>query len=95
MSQSKVAFDYWTAVIGAIFHSSNEAKELWEKEKAISSEGIKISKMLASAEVNFEQERIKGMTHRDAIAELLEMNRINSRLETINKVEDNEILNFV
>ena len=95
MSPSKVAFDYWTAVNGAIFHSSNEAKELWEKEKAISSEGIKISKMLASAEVNFEQERIKGMTHRDAIAELLEMNRINSRLETINKVEDNEILNFV
>ena len=95
MSPSKVAFDYWTAVNGAIFNSSNEAKMLWEKEKAISSEGIKISKMLASAEVNDEQERIKGMTHKDAIAELLEMNRINSRLETINKVEDNEILNFV
>lgn len=95
MAPSKLAFEYWTAVNGAIFNSSSEARELWEKEKAISSEGIKISKLLASAEVNDEQERIAKMTHEQAIAELLEMNRINSRLETINKVEDNEILNFV
>jgi len=95
MSPSKLAYDYWTAVNGVIFNSSNDAMELWENEKLISSEGIKISKMLASAEVNDEQLRIKNMTHEEAIAELLELNRINSRLATISNVEDNEILNFV
>jgi type II restriction enzyme len=95
MSPSKLSKDYWTAVNSVIFSSSNDAMNLWENEKLISSEGIKISKMLASAEVYDEQERIKNMTHDEAIAELLELNRISSRLNTIDKVEDNEILNFV
>jgi hypothetical protein len=95
MSPSKLAYDYWKAVNAVIFNSSSDAMKLWDNEKLISSEGIKVSKMLATAEVNDEQERIMNMTHNEAIAELLELNRINSRLGTINKVEDNEILNFV
>lgn len=95
MTPSKLAKDYWTAVNGTIFNYSSEIAELWAKEKLASSEGIKISKSLASAEVVAERNRILNMSHEEAIAALLGMNRIESRLETINSVEDNEILNIL
>jgi len=95
MTPSKLAKDYWTAVNGVIFNYSPEVAELWKKEKLASSEGIKISKALASSEVVSERKRIENMSHKDAIKELLEMNRIDSRLGTIDSVQDNEILNLV
>lgn len=94
LTPSKGSNDYWAPVNSTILEFSDHASALMDSEKLISAEAIEVGKAIAKEEVLSERCRIENMSHEEAIAELFELHRINSRVDTIDAVGNNEILNI-
>ena len=92
MNPSKNANVYWQAVNKTILNYSDCVPELWKIEKIAAIESIKISKEIALQHYALEREAIMQLTHEQAIQKIIEMRKIESRIETIKAVSDNALM---
>lgn len=89
MNPSKSAVDYWLAVNKTILGFSNSMQEIWSIEKIVAEESTKIAKEEGLRYLATERERIMGMSHEEALDELMRIIRIESKIKTIRKINDN------
>lgn len=92
MNPSKDANVYWQAVNRTILGYGGRVQELWKAEKIATVESIIISKDIALSHYAAEREAIMRMTHDEALKKLVEMHKIDSRVETIKAVSDNLLM---
>lgn len=92
MNPSKDANVYWQAVNRTILGYGGRVQELWKAEKIATIESITISKDIALSHYAAEREAIMRMTHEEALKKLVEMHKIDSRVETIKAVSDNLLM---
>ena len=91
---SKDANAYWSAVNKTILKFDNGVAELWKKEKLATLEGIEISKGIALDYWASEREAIMRLSHDEAISQLIEMRKVDSRVTQIKYVSDNNIMSL-
>ncbi|MDI9358811.1 MAG: HindIII family type II restriction endonuclease [Phycisphaerales bacterium] len=91
LNPSKSATDYWLAINKTILSFSKKIEPLWDIEKCVATESISISKQEALYFLSKEREKIMHMSHKDALAELIKVNKIESRIKIINAISDNEL----
>ncbi|EJJ9646159.1 HindIII family type II restriction endonuclease [Escherichia coli] len=63
-------------------------------ERIATSEGIYVLKKMAIEYLSSERGRILSMSREEAVRALIKMNKIESRIEQIKKVTDNNILSL-
>ena len=94
MNPSKDANSYWQAVNRAILQYGDPIGDLWRTEKMATIEGISVSKEIAMTYYASQREAIMKLSHKEAIRQLIEMHKIDSRTNTIRAVSDNLIMNI-
>jgi len=92
MNPSKDANTYWQAVNRAVLDYGGNVAELWRIEKIATLESINISKEIALSHYAAERKAIMRLTHAEALNKLIEMHKIDSRVETIRAVADNLLM---
>lgn len=93
LNPSKSAMAYWQAVNLAMLRFDKRIAELWREEKIALVESIALSKEEALQFLAKERERIMRLSREDAIKEVLKSSRVDNRIQAVNKVADNGILN--
>lgn len=88
---SKNAFDYWSAINSTLINADPMIHTLWDNEKRASLESIKISKEEGLIFWASERERIMRMDLNEAISELIKINKLESKIKTIESITDNGI----
>lgn len=92
MNPSKDANPYWQAVNRTMLDCGGPVPELWKLEKLATLESINISKEIGLAYYASEREAIMRMSHDEALRKLIDMHKIDSRMETISRVADNLLM---
>lgn len=94
LNPSKNAVDYWLAVNKTILNLSNKMKDLWQIEKQAVIESTKIAKEEALYFLASEREKIMKMSYEEALKELIKINRIDSRIKTIESIKENGLFSI-
>lgn len=94
LNPSKDSSAYWSAVNNSMLKFSPKIDDLWKIEKEVAVESIAIAKEEALTFLAAEREKIMRMSHDEAIAELIKVHKIESRIKIINSVSNNGILGF-
>jgi type II restriction enzyme len=94
LNPSKSANDYWLAVNQTIISFSRKILPLWEIEKGVAAESINIAKKEALIFLSKEREKIMKMSYQEALNELIKLQKIDSRIKTINKISDNKLFSL-
>ena len=94
LNPSKDANSYWQAVNRTILEYGDPVGDLWRTEKIATIEGICISKEIALTYYASQREAIMKLSRKEAIKQLIKMNKIDSRINTIRAVADNLIMNI-
>jgi len=68
--------------------------DFWRTEKMAVVEGISISKGLALKHYASQREAIMRLSRKEAIGQLIQMHKIDNRIERIEAVSDNLIMNI-
>jgi len=89
LNPSKSAVEYWLAVNKTILDFSKIIQDIWRTEKIAATESIEIAKEEGLQFLATERERIMEMNHAETIRELIRINRIESKIETIKSIGDN------
>jgi len=92
LNPSKDASLYWLAVNKTILGFSKKIDPIWKLEKQAAVESIAVSKREALTCLADERETIMRMSHEEALKALVQVHKIESKIETINSVSDNIIL---
>lgn len=95
LKPSKDALPYWTTVNRAILSAHPSIKELWMNEKQAAAEGLIVAKEIALTFLAAERERIMRMSHQEALMELVRIQRVESRVQTIRRVSDNNLMDII
>lgn len=94
LNPSKDAKAYWAAVNTAMLSFGAPAQKLWVAEKTAAVESIKAAKEEALSYLARERERIMRMDHKEALAELVKLNKLESRERVILSLSDNGLLDI-
>ena len=73
---------------------SEAIDDLWKLEKQAAVESIVAAKKEALTFLAEEREKIMRMSHEEAIRELIQVHKIESRIRVINSVSDNGLLDI-
>lgn len=92
LNPSKNAHQYWFAVNTTMLNHSDKIEELWKVEKKAAVDSITAAKQEALEFLAGEREKIMRMSHEEAIKELIEVHKIESRIKVIKSVTNNNIL---
>ena len=76
------------AVNRTILGYSHRIEKLWKAEKIAMIESIAISKEIALSHYTAKREAIMRLTREEALKKLIEMHKIDSRIETIKSVSN-------
>jgi type II restriction enzyme len=95
LNPTKDANQYWSAINRTILNFDKYITELWLREKIASIEAIATAKDIALAFLATEREKIMRMSHQQAINELLQANKIDVRIQTVQSVSDTRLLSVV
>lgn len=88
------ASQYWLAVNKTMLNFSEVIDDLWKLEKQAAVESIVAAKKEALTFLAEEREKIMRMSHEEAIKELIQLHKIESRIRVINSVSDNGLLDI-
>jgi hypothetical protein len=94
LNPSKEASSYWFAVNKTMLNFSKQIEDLWKTEKLAAIESISIAKEEALSFLAKEREKIMRMSHNEALAELVKVYKIESKIKIIQSVTDNNILSL-
>ncbi|CAE6702517.1 HindIII family type II restriction endonuclease [Candidatus Nitrotoga fabula] len=92
LNPSKNASQYWLAVNKTMLEYSPKIENLWKLEKQAAVESIAAVKEEALLFLAAEREKIMRMSHDEAIKELIQVHKIESRIKVIISVSDNKLL---
>lgn len=95
MNPTKSAVAYWTAINNAMGPTDALFRDIWRYEKVASLESIAVAKEEALIILAQERSRIMRLTQDEAIRELMEKHRIDSREAVVRAVVDNGILGII
>lgn len=91
LNPSKNATDYWLAINKTILSFSNKIQPLWDIEKGVATESITVAKGEALTFLANERAKIMLMTHKEALEELIKVNKIENKIAIINTISDNSL----
>lgn len=92
LNPSKSAIDYWTSINRIFVSSEHETVSLWADEKRAAIESISFSKREALDFWARKREQIMRMSKDEAIRELIVAKKIESKIQYIQRVGDNGLL---
>ncbi|HUW24905.1 MAG TPA: HindIII family type II restriction endonuclease [Gallionella sp.] len=92
LNPSKDASPYWLAVNKTMLDFSPKIERLWKIEKQAAIESIAAAKEEALTFLAEERAKIMRMTHKEALAQLVKVHKLESRVKVINSVTDNRLL---
>jgi len=91
LNPTKNAFDYWVAINKTMLNYDKTILPLWENEKKAALESVNIAKEEALRFLASERERIMRMDHNQAIAELIKIKKLDSKIKVIKSISDSGI----
>ena len=91
INPSKSALDYWMALNKTMLTFSKEIVDLWSVEKIAATESVEIAKLEDLSFLAKQREAILKMTHEEALAELMKVYKIESKIKAIESVKDSGI----
>lgn len=94
LNPSKQASSYWFAINKTMLNFSPKIVDLWQLEKQAAIESIVAAKEEALTFLANEREKIMRMSHEEALKELIQVHKIESRINVINTVSSNNILSI-
>ena len=92
INPSKDAISYWQALNRTMINFDQKISNIWQQEKIASVESVNISKEEALNFYASQRERIMRLDRKQAIDELLRINKIEGKIEAINSVKDKGLL---
>lgn len=92
LTPSKDAQSYWNAVNNTMLNFDSKIDEFWHTEKIAARESIIIAKEQALTYLQSEQDNIMKMSHEEALKELIKVHKLDSKIEVIKGVSENDIL---
>ena len=94
LNPSKNASEYWLAINKTMLRFSPKIEMLWKVEKLAAIESIAAAKQEALTFLANERGKIMRMSHEEALKELVQVHKIESRIKVINSVSDNNLLDI-
>lgn len=89
---SKNATDYWTGINHALVGALGKHHGLWTDEKKASLEGLAVVKSEALKYLRQERDRLLGLSHKEALAELIRFAGLDSRIAQIERLQHGNLL---
>ena len=89
---SKSAVDYWTGINRALVDSLGSNIDLWKAEKIASQESLEIAKEESIRHLTAEQDRLLGLSHQEALSELVRMSGFASRIQRVERIQHGPLL---
>ncbi len=89
---SKNAADYWARVNGALVASLRGDDDLWTLEKTASLDALGVAKRESLAYLRAERDRLLGLSHKEALEELIRLAGLDSRIAQVERVEHGDLL---
>lgn len=89
---SKSATDYWAGINHALVAALGKHHALWTEEKKASLEGLTVVKEEALQYLRQERDRLLGLTHKQALAELIRSAGLDSRIAQIERLQHGNLL---
>ena len=83
---SKSAVDYWTGINGALVEGLGAHRELWEEEKIGTVAALQLVKNESLTALREERDRLLGLSHDEALKELVKMAGVDSRIAKVESV---------
>ena len=94
LNPSKAAYSYWLPLNKTILGYSSVLNDLWQAEKQAAVESIALAKEEGLIYLMSHRERIMQLSREEAIASLLTVYKIESRMKTIESISANRILDI-
>jgi len=89
---SKSAVDYWLAVNRTLVDALGPEHGLWKMEKIASIEGLAMAKDESLRYLRSERNRLLGLSHQEALEELIRLTGLDSRIAQIERLEHGDLL---
>lgn len=89
---SKSAVDYWTGINRSLVESLSKDNDLWTAEKTASIEALDIAKKESLRHLRAERNRLLGLSHQEALEELIRLAGVDSRIAQVERIEHGELL---
>lgn len=94
MNPSKDATSYWQVVNRVFLNAASNISEIWREEKMASSESILISRAEALRFLAEERARIMKLSREEAVKEVINSRKLDTRIQKVKSVVNNELLNI-
>ena len=94
MNPTKEANAYWQAVNRSMLSYGDPVPSLWKAEKLATIESIDVSKRFALEHYAAEREAILNLSREEALKRLIKSQKIDSRIEKINSVSANSLMDI-
>lgn len=91
---TKDSVAYWTCLNQTMLSFNKRVHDLWEEEQQAAIEAVVVAKDEATAFLANEETRIRNLSHKDAIADLLRMHKIDKRVGVVRNIASNNLLEF-
>ncbi|MBI3248202.1 MAG: HindIII family type II restriction endonuclease [Deltaproteobacteria bacterium] len=89
---SKSANDYWTGINRALIRTLGRENGLWTAEKTASLEALALVKDEALLYLRSERNRLLGLSHKEALDELIRSSGLDSRIVQVERIEHGGLL---
>lgn len=89
---SKSAVDYWIGINGALVKSLSTHADLWTTEKIASVESLDVVKGESLLHLTSERNRMLGLSHQQALEELIRLAGLDSRIKQVEHTEHGTLL---
>ena len=92
LNPSKSAVDYWTEINRSLVQSLGQDHGLWTIEKIASIKALDVVKDESLKYLRAERNRLLGLSHQEALDELVRLAGLDSRITTVKRVEHGGLL---
>jgi hypothetical protein len=89
---SKNAVDYWTGINRALLGSLSFHTDLWTIEKTASIKSLAAAKNESLRYLRLERDRLLGLSHQEALEELIRLSGLDSRIKHVERIEHGYLL---
>lgn len=92
MHPSKSAADYWRGINQALVGTLKGDADLWTEEKTASLAALKVAKDEALTYLRTERNRLLGLSHKQALEELIRAAGLDSRIAQVERIKHGNLL---